>query len=78
MGLLDSASRSTDAPGHTKDVMRIGAVVNVEGTRARDGSNHSSTRALDVRRRHSRSGAAAIDVDAITTKLVIDRDGILQ
>ena len=26
--------------------MRIGAVVNVEGARARDGSNHSSTRRL--------------------------------
>ena len=26
--------------------MRIGAVVNVEGVRARDGSNHSSTRRL--------------------------------
>ena len=32
--------------GITKDVMRIGAVVNVEGARARDGSNHSSTRRL--------------------------------
>ena len=32
--------------GITKDVMRIGAVVNVEGARARDGSNNSSTRRL--------------------------------
>lgn len=32
--------------GITKDVMRIGAVVNVEGARARDGSNNSSTRSL--------------------------------
>jgi hypothetical protein len=30
--------------GIMKDVMRIGAVVNVEGARSRDGSNHSSTR----------------------------------
>ena len=32
--------------GITKDVMRIGAVVNVEGSRARDGSTNSSTRSL--------------------------------
>ena len=32
--------------GITKDVMRIGAVVNVEGMRAHDGSNNSSTRRL--------------------------------
>jgi len=32
--------------GITKDVMTIGAVVNVEGARARDGSNNSSTRSL--------------------------------
>lgn len=32
--------------GVTKDVMRIGAMVNVEGARARDGSNNSSTRSL--------------------------------
>jgi hypothetical protein len=30
--------------GVTKDVMKIGAVVNVEGNRARDGSNNASTR----------------------------------
>ena len=40
--IRDSARRR----GITKDVMRIGAVVNVEGARARDGSNHSSTRRL--------------------------------
>ena len=32
--------------GVTKDVLRIGAVVNVEGSRARDGSNNSSARRL--------------------------------
>lgn len=32
--------------GVTKNVMRIGAVVNVEGSRARDGSNNASTRGL--------------------------------
>ncbi len=32
--------------GIMKDVMRIGAVVNVEGVRARDGSNNSSTRSF--------------------------------
>ena len=32
--------------GVTKDAMRIGAIVNVEGARARDGSNNSSTRRL--------------------------------
>ena len=32
--------------GVTKDVMKIGAVVNVEGSRARDGSNNSSARGL--------------------------------
>ena len=32
--------------GITKDVMTIGAVVNVEGSRARDGSNNSSARRL--------------------------------
>lgn len=32
--------------GVTKEVLTIGAVVNVEGSRARDGSNNSSTRRL--------------------------------
>jgi len=32
--------------GVTKDAMRIGAVVNVMGSRARDGSNNASTRGL--------------------------------
>ena len=32
--------------GITKNFMKIGAVVNVEGSRSRDGSNHSSTRRL--------------------------------
>jgi hypothetical protein len=32
--------------GVSKDAMRIGATVNVEGARARDGSNNSSTRSL--------------------------------
>ncbi len=32
--------------GVTKEVLTIGAVVNVEGARARDGSNNSSTRRL--------------------------------
>jgi hypothetical protein len=32
--------------GITKDVLGIGTVVNVEGARARDGSNNSSTRRL--------------------------------
>ena len=49
-GLVTTWGFSTSPPGSlmrrgiTKDVMRIGAVVNVEGARARDGSNHSSTR----------------------------------
>lgn len=32
--------------GVTKDALSIGTVVNVEGARARDGSNNSSTRSL--------------------------------
>ena len=32
--------------GVTKDVLKIGTVVNVEGSRARDGSNNSSVRRL--------------------------------
>jgi len=32
--------------GITKDALKIGAVVNVEGSRARDGSNNASTRRL--------------------------------
>jgi hypothetical protein len=49
-GLVTTWGFSTSPPGSLmrrgimKDVMRIGAVVNVEGARARDGSNHSSTR----------------------------------
>jgi hypothetical protein len=49
-GTVTTWGFSTSPPGSlmrrgiTKDVMRIGAVVNVEGARARDGSNHSSTR----------------------------------
>ncbi len=49
-GLVTTWGFSTSPPGSlmrrgiTKDVMRIGAVVNVEGARALDGSNHSSTR----------------------------------
>ena len=49
-GTVTTWGFSTSPPGSlmrrgiTKDVMRIGAVVNVEGSRARDGSNHSSTR----------------------------------
>ena len=34
--------------GVTKDVLAIGTVVNVEGARARDGSNNSSTRSLTL------------------------------
>jgi hypothetical protein len=34
--------------GITKDVLNIGTVVNVEGARARDGSNNSSTRSLTL------------------------------
>jgi len=49
-GTVTTWGFSTSPPGSlmrrgiTKDVMRIGAVVNVEGERARDGSNNSSTR----------------------------------
>jgi hypothetical protein len=32
--------------GITKDVLKIGAVVNVEGSRARDGSNNASGRSV--------------------------------
>jgi len=51
-GTVTTWGFSTSPPGSlmrrgiTKDAMRIGAVVNVEGTRARDGSNNSSTRRL--------------------------------
>ena len=51
-GTVTTWGFSTSPPGSlmrrgiTKDVMRIGAVVIVEGARARDGSNHSSTRRL--------------------------------
>jgi hypothetical protein len=43
---------STQPPGSlmrrgvTKDALKIGSVVNVEGVRARDGSNNASTRSL--------------------------------
>lgn len=51
-GTVTTWGFSTSPPGSLmrrgimKDVMRIGAVVNVEGARARDGSNHSSTRSF--------------------------------
>ena len=51
-GTVTTWGFSTSPPGSlmrrgiTKDVMRIGAVVSVEGARARDGSNHASTRRL--------------------------------
>jgi len=51
-GTVTSWGFSTSPPGSlmrrgiTKEVMRLGAVVNVEGARARDGSNNSSTRSL--------------------------------
>lgn len=51
-GAVTTWGFSTSPPGSlmrrgiTKDVMRIGAVVNVEGFRARDGSTNSSTRLL--------------------------------
>jgi hypothetical protein len=32
--------------GITKDVLKIGSVVNVEGSRARDGSNNASSRSV--------------------------------
>ena len=40
--------------GITKDALKIGAEVTVEGVRARDGSNNASGRARDLRRRHER------------------------
>jgi hypothetical protein len=49
-GTVTTWGFSTSPPGSlmrrgvTKDAMRIGAVVNVQGSRARDGSNNSSTR----------------------------------
>ena len=51
-GTVTTWGFSTSPPGAlmrrgiTKDVMRLGAVVNVEGARARDGSSNSSTRRL--------------------------------
>ena len=45
-GFSTSPPGSLMRRGITKDAMRIGAVVNVEGARARDGSNNSSTRSL--------------------------------
>ena len=51
-GTVTTWGFSTSPPGSlmrrgiTKDALRIGAVVNVEGSRARDGSNNSSTRSL--------------------------------
>ena len=36
--------------GITKDALKIGAVVNVEGSRARDGSNNASGRNVTIRR----------------------------
>jgi hypothetical protein len=51
-GTVTTWGFSTSPPGAlmrrgiTKDAMRIGAVVNVEGARARDGSTNSSTRSL--------------------------------
>lgn len=51
-GTLTTWGFSTSPPGIlmrrgvTKAAMRIGAVVNVQGSRARDGSNNASTRSL--------------------------------
>jgi hypothetical protein len=51
-GTVTTWGFSTSPPGSlmrrgiTKNLLRIGAVVNVEGARARDGSNNSSTRRL--------------------------------
>lgn len=45
-GFSTSPPGSLMRRGVTKDAMRIGATVNVEGARARDGSNNSSTRSL--------------------------------
>ena len=45
-GVSTSPPGSLLRRGITKDVMKIGAVVNVEGSRARDGSNNSSARRL--------------------------------
>ena len=45
-GFSTSPPGSLMRRGITKDAMRIGAVVNVQGARARDGSNNSSTRSL--------------------------------
>jgi len=45
-GFSTSPPGSLMRRGITKDAMRIGAIVNVEGARARDGSNNSSTRRL--------------------------------
>lgn len=51
-GVVTTWGFSTQPPGAlmrrgiTKDVMKIGSVVNVEGNRARDGSNNASTRRL--------------------------------
>jgi hypothetical protein len=51
-GAVTTWGFSTSPPGSlmrrgiTKNLLRIGAVVNVEGARARDGSNNSSTRRL--------------------------------
>ena len=53
VGLLQCAARSADAQGITKDALKIGAEVTVEGVRARDGSNNLRP-ARDLRRRHER------------------------
>jgi len=45
-GFSTSPPGSLMRRGITKDAMRLGAIVNVEGARARDGSNNSSTRRL--------------------------------
>ncbi len=45
-GFSTSPPGSLMRRGITKDVMRLGAIVNVEGARARDGSTNSSTRRL--------------------------------
>jgi hypothetical protein len=45
-GFSGSPPGSLMRRGITKDVLKIGAVVNVEGSRARDGSNNASGRSV--------------------------------
>ena len=61
LGILRAPPGALMRRGVTKDALKIGAVVNVQGSRARDGSNNASGRSVtfaDGRKSHGRGRCA--------------------